>query len=427
MNFAAKQIISKLLVPGILILISVLLVWLWPVIVQKASGETLKAFLKLFHILPYLIFFVGVTMGIRYSNSGLTLTTLILTLSYIAFTVYSKQAKNIAVFEAVTILLPLNIAFFSTVPKRKVFTSKTFMILLSVVIQIVLVLTVFQRKSFFYEKTRSLFGLASKELAKYFTEFSSLLSGHIVKEFIIIALAVYAVIFAFLMVRFVHKKDTTMAGYTGILVATAAAVTSRGAAPGTIIYFSFAGLILIMSAIETSYYMAYIDELTGLPGRRSLNETMNDLGKRYSIAMMDIDFFKKFNDTYGHETGDQVLKMVADKIGAVSGGSHTFRYGGEEFTAVFPGKDADEAFPFLEKLRETIEDTPFIVRNSDRDATSPGGRNKGSGSKEVVQITISIGVAEAGGPLLSPDDVIKAADQALYKAKEKGRNNVQYF
>jgi diguanylate cyclase (GGDEF)-like protein len=74
----------------------------------------------------------------------------------------------------------------------------------------------------------------------------------------------------------------------------------------------------------------YIDELTGLQGRRSLNETLYNLGRKYAIAMIDVDHFKKFNDTYGHKTGDQVLKMIAYKLERISGGAKTFRYGGEE-------------------------------------------------------------------------------------------------
>ncbi len=89
LHFAVKQIFSKLLVPGILILISALLVWMWPIIIQVTSGETLKAFLKLFHTIPFLIFFVGAAMGARYNNSGLTLTSVTLALSYFAFISYS--------------------------------------------------------------------------------------------------------------------------------------------------------------------------------------------------------------------------------------------------------------------------------------------------------------------------------------------------
>lgn len=84
--------------------------------------------------------------------------------------------------------------------------------------------------------------------------------------------------------------------------------------------------------------MAYQDELTSLPGRRALKEYLLKLGSEYTIAMFDIDHFKKFNDTHGHDVGDQVLRMVASKLATVSGRGKSFRYGGEEFTLVFSEK-----------------------------------------------------------------------------------------
>ncbi len=76
----------------------------------------------------------------------------------------------------------------------------------------------------------------------------------------------------------------------------------------SLLYFLAAGLILVVSLIQTSYAMAYHDELTGLAGRRAFNETLLRLGSHYVIAVIDVDHFKRFNDTYGHEVGDQVLK-----------------------------------------------------------------------------------------------------------------------
>ncbi|MDX9756504.1 MAG: GGDEF domain-containing protein [Sulfurimonas sp.] len=96
------------------------------------------------------------------------------------------------------------------------------------------------------------------------------------------------------------------------------------------------GVIIFILLIRESYRLAFYDELTSLPGRRALVEDMAKLGMKYSLAMIDIDHFKKFNDTYGHDTGDEVLKMVASKLAEVSGGGKAYRYGGEEFVLLFP-------------------------------------------------------------------------------------------
>ena len=138
--------------------------------------------------------------------------------------------------------------------------------------------------------------------------------------------------------------------------------------------------------------------------------------------MFDIDHFKKFNDTYGHDVGDEVLKMVGVKMSGVSGGGKVFRYGGEEFTVLFSGKGVEDALPHLERLREAIADSGFTVREKKRPGKKPEQSRKGSDKQ--VQITVSIGVAERAGELRDPEAVIKAADQALYRAKKGGRNRV---
>ena len=100
-----------------------------------------------------------------------------------------------------------------------------------------------------------------------------------------------------------------------------------------------AALCLVWGLLRSSHAMAYRDELTGLPGRRALNERLKMLGGNFTIAMLDVDHFKRFNDTYGHDVGDEVLKLVASRIRRVGGGGTAYRYGGEEFCIVFPRKD----------------------------------------------------------------------------------------
>jgi hypothetical protein len=103
-------------------------------------------------------------------------------------------------------------------------------------------------------------------------------------------------------------------------------------------YFFPAGLILVITTFAASFSIPSIDEPAALPGRGSLNEALLNLGKKCAIAMIDVNHFEKFNDTFGHKTGDQVLKMIASRLGEISGGAKTFRYGGEKFTAIYAGK-----------------------------------------------------------------------------------------
>ena len=107
-----------------------------------------------------------------------------------------------------------------------------------------------------------------------------------------------------------------------------------------------AGLTLGLSVMETSYAMAFRDELTDLPARRALMRDLEGMGRLYAAAMVDVDHFKRFNDRYGHDVGDQVLRMVAAKLAKAPGGGRAYRYGGEEFALLYPGKSRDDALPY---------------------------------------------------------------------------------
>ncbi len=182
------------------------------------------------------------------------------------------------------------------------------------------------------------------------------------------------------------------------------------------------GVNYLLCILIESYFLAYRDDLTGLPTRRALNQLALSLGRKYTVAMLDIDHFKKFNDTYGHDIGDQVLKLVASKLTGVKAGGRVFRYGGEEFTLVFPGKTPDDAIAALDTLRQTIAEYQMVVRTAQRSNKKARGKSKSSDSK-TVSVTVSIGVAQRQAKQ-SFDQCLKQADMALYRAKKAGRNTV---
>ncbi|OCQ20017.1 diguanylate cyclase [Pseudoalteromonas luteoviolacea] len=181
-------------------------------------------------------------------------------------------------------------------------------------------------------------------------------------------------------------------------------------------------LVYLLTVSIDSYFLAYRDDLTALPTRRALNQLSLSLGRKYTVAMLDIDHFKKFNDTYGHDIGDQVLKLVASKLAKVKSGGKVFRYGGEEFTVVFPNKPPDIAFNALEQLREDIANYDMIIRQQQRQSKK-SRQSKPPADRKVVNVTVSIGVATRQTKQAF-EQVIKSADEALYRAKKKGRNNV---
>ncbi|MDX9671411.1 MULTISPECIES: GGDEF domain-containing protein [unclassified Pseudomonas] len=188
-------------------------------------------------------------------------------------------------------------------------------------------------------------------------------------------------------------------------------------------------MLMIAAAVaHEAYQMAFRDELTGLPGRRALNERMQRLGRNYVLAMSDVDHFKKFNDTHGHDVGDQVLRLVASKLSKISGGGRAYRYGGEEFALVFAGKTLEECMPHLEVIRESIASYNIQLRNQENRPQDDlqGRQRRGGTGASSVSVTVSIGVAERVEQR-TPEEVLKSADQALYSAKGAGRNCVMAF
>ena len=192
-------------------------------------------------------------------------------------------------------------------------------------------------------------------------------------------------------------------------------------------FVAAAAALLLVAVLRDSHRMAFRDELTGLPGRRALDERLKATGRSYAVAMVDVDHFKKFNDTHGHDVGDQVLKLVASRLAGVGGGGIAFRYGGEEFTIVFLGKDAGDAVPHLEQLRADIAGYRMALRAPDRPRrTRSGKRRRGApGGTKSLSVTVSIGVAARTPRHDEPEAVIRAADRALYRAKRGGRNRVE--
>jgi diguanylate cyclase (GGDEF)-like protein len=257
------------------------------------------------------------------------------------------------------------------------------------------------------------------------------------------ALPVFSAAGIFLFVRFLITRKPADSALIWSLAAFFLSLRFLGTTRFSIVYSATAACILAASIIENSYLLAYHDELTTLPSRRAFNDALLRLQNPYSIAVVDIDHFKRFNDTYGHDTGDQVLRMVATGLSQVTGGGQAYRCGGEEFNILFPGKTTAEVADHLERLRVTIESSEFRMRGSDRRQAPRGSdrRNdrtrrrarKGHAIRELAQekpsallsVTVSIGVATSGKQELAPDLVLQAADKALYRAKANGRNRVE--
>lgn len=192
-----------------------------------------------------------------------------------------------------------------------------------------------------------------------------------------------------------------------------------------VVAFTTITLILLHALLRMYWQKVYLDPLTAVSNRQAMDERLHTLHGEFALAMVDIDHFKKFNDTYGHSEGDNVLRMVAQHL-AENLGDRVYRYGGEEFCVVFEKTEHETALEMMEKTRAALEKRKFTLRGQRKAGYSPSKllsrRSEGRGKK--VHITFSVGVASTTKAHRTPEEVIKRADHALYEAKEKGRNRV---
>jgi len=423
-----KRIFSPLILPTILISLAAIMITKWSgVMVLIHESQEFWAFLVIIPWLPYAFLAAGFIMGWRYNNAGLVCSTTTLALAYYALAhVQSSSISQAAgarpgMIGTIMVLLPLNLGLQSMLTRRRVLSPGGLIAAVLILFQIALVVLLH------HHATADAVNQGQAAVASLASKFSLSLAG--ISEILATdylfdghglptACAVSFVLsILFSLFRYVRSGDIRTAGTFCGLIAILLAFVAINPVPALSIYFCVCGLILITTTFEASFSMAYLDELTGLPGRRSLNETLLNLGRKYAIAMMDVDHFKQFNDVYGHKVGDQVLRTIASRLANITGGAKTFRYGGEEFTAIFPGKTVREAAPHVEKFRRALEATPFVIRK--KKAASAGG---GSYGNEQVHVTVSIGLASPNLNLTDPEKVLKAADKMLNTAKQAGRN-----
>jgi len=385
-------------------------------VVLLRPGVLPASALPFLHVYPYAVFGLGLLLGCYFNRSRIVFALLVLALADRALLHFAGDSAGLdliprVAFHAVAFLLPLNLAAYGLLAERGILTAPGLARLIPILWQPLIVGLIYWAEPL---------GLA--RWLEYPFIGPDLPAWTPMAQPALVAFALAVVI---LVARVIWFRDALASGFLWALVLAFIALHGSGAGWQATQYFATAGLILVVSLLQTSYRMAYHDELTTLPGRRALDETLLKLGNRYTVAMVDVDGFKEVNDRYGHDVGDQVLRMVGAKLGGVSGGGKAFRYGGEEFSVIFPGISLGEAVPHLESLRERVEASGFALRGRDRPQKVPAKPRLSRGDRKEVSVTVSIGVAEPESRKEDPLDVIRAADKALYRAKKAGRNQIK--
>ena len=361
------------------------------------------------NIYAYGIFGAGILLAWRFRQVRVTVILLLALVAWRLLLQSSPGGQTSAFLRAVDLLLPANAILLLFLPDRGLFRPKSVAILTTIALQLAAAFYLVRKRPDLLEDWISRLSPDQALLAD-------------------IGIWLWATPILLAAVRFYFYNDPVEAGFIWAFGALLAGSLEYPQRTGFTFFWALGGLILVLTLLERSYRFAYRDELTDLPARRELNEELRTLGSQYAVAMVDIDRFKSINDRYGHQVGDQVLKKIASHIRKASGGGKAFRYGGEEFTLVFPGKTKEKAIPHLEKMRKEIQSSPFVLRSRRRSKKKKGVSKKEPRKRQGTNtrtVTVSIGVAEPNKKLTNPHQVLKAADKALYRAKRGGRNRLK--
>jgi len=365
---------------------------------------------------PYILFALGGALALAFNRGLALLALIVLCGAYGAQQVWLKQGLDAfparTVYIALTLLVPLNLAAFALMRERGTLNGHGALRLGAILLQVAVTAGVVmtgqaEAVDWAYQK---------------FLDPAPFSAGRIPQ----LGIALIGLGLLITMVMALVRRSAVSAALAGSLVAFAIAVHVPTASLTFSVFTAMAELMVAVAVLQDTFHMAFRDELTGIPSRRALNERLAGLGRVYTVAMVDVDHFKNFNDTFGQDLGDQVLKMIAAHIAGVGGSGTAYRYGGEEFTILFPGKETEESMPHLEALRAQIESYRLALRASDRPKKARQGKRQRGGrrGRNAVSVTVSIGVAGRNDRLDTPQAVIDAADRALYRAKDKGRNQL---
>jgi GGDEF domain-containing protein len=411
-TFTLPPALRPVLAPAAILLAAALAVAAGPRLPPSLAGLT--------EIGPYVVLLLGAAIGVWFNRSRAFIALASLFVAYagyrFALELGASEFAAHAVLTAIAILVPLNILVALMFPERGISQHRNYRWVMFGAAEILIVAWIASAGR------SSLSGTVWRDVLDHWLLRSP--PTPFLGRLILVAA------FAAAVARAWQGRSPLDFGTAGALVALFIACewTRSPAVFGA--FMSAAGLVLLVSVLQESHRLAFRDELTGLPSRRALDERLSGLGPLYSVAMVDVDHFKVFNDAHGHHIGDQVLKLVAARLAEIGGGGTAFRYGGEEFCVLFPERTVTQILPHLEELRRGIETYRMAVRGTDRPKDPETGsqlRAAGNGKGETDQalsVTVSIGAAERDYILTKPSSVIRAADEALYRAKRGGRNRI---
>ncbi len=402
----AKTLFSFFIPGGLLFLITVIILNLR--IIDKVLPKSAL-------IYPIIVIGAGVLLGLFFKRTWLMLVILILAIAdrvllhFAANTAVTMEGGRL-IYHAISFLLPFNLCVFAFMKRRGKMTWQSIWFLGAILLQGCGVAFIYQYKSL---------GFGA------FLEYS-FLKWALLEHIPLSQLALFAsgIAFVYYLFLYIRTRGVIERSFCWALISIFCALALSKIGPVSSIYFSTAGLIFVISVIENIYVEGFQDDLTDLPTGKSMYGILSRLDTGYTVALIEVDNFKRLKDNHGRRVSKQVLRSVASKLTSVSGRGKPFRYRGEVFAIVFPGMFLQDTLPHMEELRQTIKKLGPILQSQ----KSPGKKPKRLKRVEIlankVPVTVSIGVAERGDTDMSPQQAILKAEEALGTAKREGHDRM---
>lgn len=432
-----KDIYKPLIIPILLFIISTLLVTRWyDQLLSFNNPPEFKASLNFLQFTPYILFTGCLLLALR-SNSRQFLFSIILAL-FCYYIISSQNLQKIQDQEfssyylnLLLIIIPLNLIFFST-KKRPITSINTIFIGIIISFEISIILFLAKFVQIVKSETFINFTYYSPNMAKVISTISKNIIGHLVPDSLFqgyyisnLGIATLIISLIFISLKYLFDFKHLYIGNKLLIIYLFSAIFLHNFQHAAMIFFSFCAFSFIILSMESSFSLAYLDDLTKLPGKKKLEKAMQNLEKNYTIAMVGVDLVKQTNNKYGYRVGDQALQKISTELQEIGGGSKAFRFAGDKFTVIFPGKNATEAVQYLEKFRASLCISTFIVRNKMRKKASISDRKKQRNKNEkTIRLSVSIGVANKDKQNNVPEKVLKKADMLLYESKKAGRNRI---
>jgi len=369
----------------------------------------------LIHVFPYVVLVFGLLLCWIFDRSRIGLSLLILILGDQSFLwmppVHTGIESSDSTFQITALLIPLNLLLLTLAPHEAIVTRTTLLWSVFILFQTMV--------AAWLAYSSPMITVAALNIP--FLPSAMTTGAHLTQPVVL----AWGTALMLLITHALLTDSETEKGFVWAYIAVGVALYSGQVGWEPRPFLALAGMIIIVSLMQTSYRSSFRDETTNLPGSRAFAMAGKRLGRRYSLAIVEIDQLKETNNHYGRSIGDQLLALVAKTILQASGRRKVFAHDAEHFLILFPAISPQNTLVSLERVRKAVEAVSFVLRNRKlvRDVRRPVG-NTGA-TAEDLPVTVSIGVCgtDEGPGMLA--GVVKAAYQAAHGAKSEGGNIVK--